>query len=373
MKTIFDAEYLENLYYWDHILNVINFLIRPCAEEDMYVVLAKFKAISVSFCKIALKLFFATSAKWHFTVSYIIYSQFYFVFFIILVLLFSLVIKYYKKVYYFNFLCYFVIFGLSIYIFILIYLLTQELLTYKLFWDEQFSTSKFILFAQILICIISICVFISMVDYFNDENFISFELPILMLLCLQGMFLLISSNDLFITYLAIELQSLSLYILASLKRYSNLSIEAGLKYFILGSFASGLLLYGISLVYGFVGSTNYNNIYIFLWTTSLSNDFSLGIIIGFIFILSGLFFKLGIAPFHYWIADVYEGSSTIITYFFSVLPKISIFISLIRIFFFLFNPNYLLANFSYVILFVSICCALFSVLLVQWVLYIRLK
>lgn len=103
-----------------------------------------------------------------------------------------------------------------------------------------------------------------MIDYFNNENFISFELPILMLLCLQGMFLLISSNDLFITYLAIELQSLSLYILASLKRYSNLSIEAGLKYFILGSFASGLLLYGISLVYGFVGSTNYNNIYIFL-------------------------------------------------------------------------------------------------------------
>ena len=103
-----------------------------------------------------------------------------------------------------------------------------------------------------------------MIDYFNNENFISFELPILMLLCLQGMFLLISSNDLFITYLAIELQSLSLYILAALKRYSNLSIEAGLKYFILGSFASGLMLYGISLVYGFAGSTNYNNIYVFL-------------------------------------------------------------------------------------------------------------
>ena len=104
-----------------------------------------------------------------------------------------------------------------------------------------------------------------MIDYFNNENFISFELPILMLLCLQGMFLLISSNDLFITYLAIELQSLSLYILAALKRYSNLSIESGLKYFILGSFASGLMLYGISLVYGFAGSTNYNNIYVFLY------------------------------------------------------------------------------------------------------------
>ena len=348
----------------NHILNIINYLIRPSADEDIYVLLTKLRTISFFFCKISLKLFFSTTAKWHFIVSYIIYSQFYFVFFIILVLLFSLIIKHYKKIYFFNYLCYFVISGLFIYILILSYLLTQESLTYNLFLDEQFSISKFILFAQILICTISICVFVSMIDYFNNENFISFELPILMLLCLQGMFLLISSNDLFITYLAIELQSLSLYILASLKRYSNLSIEAGLKYFILGSFASGLLLYGISLVYGFVGSTNYNNIYIFLWTTSLSNDFSLGIIIGFIFILSGLFFKLGIAPFHYWIADVYEGSSTIITYFFSVLPKISIFISLVKIYFFIFNPNYLLINFSYVILFVFICCALFSILLV---------
>lgn len=84
------------------------------------------------------------------------------------------------------------------------------------------------------------------------------------MLCIQGMFLLIVANDLFIIYLALELQSLSLYILASLKRYSNLSIEAGLKYFILGSFASSLLLYGVSLVYGFAGTTNLSDIYIYL-------------------------------------------------------------------------------------------------------------
>lgn len=100
-------------------------------------------------------------------------------------------------------------------------------------------------------------------------------------------------------YLSIELQSFALYILASIKRYSNLSIEAGLKYFILGSFASGLILYGITLIYGFLGTTAFNEIYTLLWLGTFIESYPIGVIFGFIFIISGLFFKLGLVPFHY--------------------------------------------------------------------------
>jgi NADH-quinone oxidoreductase subunit N len=102
-----------------------------------------------------------------------------------------------------------------------------------------------------------------MLDYFYFEV-ISFELPILILISIEGMFILISSNDLFISYLAIEIQSLCLYILASWKQDSTKSIESGLKYFILGSFASGLILFGISIIYSFLGTTAYSDLYILL-------------------------------------------------------------------------------------------------------------
>jgi NADH-quinone oxidoreductase subunit N len=119
-----------------------------------------------------------------------------------------------------------------------------------------------------------------------------------MLISIEGMFLLISSNDLLIMYLSLELQSLALYILCSINRYSNLSIEAGLKYFILGSFSSAILLYGISLIYGFLGTTNYYEINIILYSELLflninSIYFSLGCI------LVGILFKLAIFPFHF--------------------------------------------------------------------------
>jgi NADH-quinone oxidoreductase subunit N len=99
-----------------------------------------------------------------------------------------------------------------------------------------------------------------MLDYFQYEKFVSYELPILMLLSLEGMFLIVSANDYFVMYVALELQSIPLYILATSKRYSNVSVEAGLKYFIYGSFASGMILYGISLIYGSVGVTDFSNI-----------------------------------------------------------------------------------------------------------------
>ena len=194
---------------------------------------------------------------------------------------------------------------------------------------------------------------------------------LLMLLCIEGMFFIITSNDLFYIYLGIELQSLSLYILASLKKYSNLSIEAGLKYFLLGSFASGMFLYGISIIYVFLGTTSLNDLNSLLFTFvefSGGNDlfFCFGVGFGMTMILVGLLFKLGVAPFHFWIADVYEGSPLIITYFFSVLPKISILFLLIRVFFFSYGfDTFTVFNgvFSYYFISVLIICSLLSIII----------
>lgn len=132
----------------------------------------------------------------------------------------------------------------------------------------------------------------------DKENYLYLELPIFILFSIVGMFFLISANNLFVLYLALELQSLALYILCSINRYSNLSIEAGLKYFIFGSFSSCILLFGISLIYGFTGTLDYYQLNIFL-SSDFPNDFMfLGILFSFCCILVGLLFKLAIFPFH---------------------------------------------------------------------------
>lgn len=140
--------------------------------------------------------------------------------------------------------------------------------------------------------------------------------------------MLILSFDLILLYLAIEIQSISFYILSCLKKNSAFSTEASLKYFILGSLASALFLFGCSLIYGITGTINFKD----LTTIFINfNDQSL-LIIGSLFILSSIFFKLAIAPFHFWSPDVYEGSPTIVTAFFSIVPKLSIFVIYIRFF-----------------------------------------
>lgn len=170
--------------------------------------------------------------------------------------------------------------------------------------SKNFYVTEFIIYLKIFICIIFLCIIFCLWDYFYYENYLSYEICLLMLLCIEGMFFIITSNDLFYIYLGIELQSLSLYILASLKKYSNLSIEAGLKYFLLGSFASGMFLYGISIIYVFLGTTCLNDLNLLLFTFTEfpgGNDlfFCLGIGFGMTMILVGLLFKLGIAPFHF--------------------------------------------------------------------------
>ena len=146
-----------------------------------------------------------------------------------------------------------------------------------------------------------------------------FEYPILVMLATTGMMMMISANDLISLYVGLELQSLSLYVVAAIDRDSAKSSEAGLKYFVLGALSSGMLLYGASLVYGFTGTTTFPQIAAAL-TASGS---SLGLIFGLVFIIAGLAFKVSAVPFHMWTPDVYEGAPTPVTAFFAAAPKVA--------------------------------------------------
>jgi NADH-quinone oxidoreductase subunit N len=158
-----------------------------------------------------------------------------------------------------------------------------------------------------------------------------------MLFALTGMMALVSSYDLITMYLAIELLSLSLYVLAAFKRNSAFSTEAGLKYFILGAFSSGLLLFGSSLIYGFTGTTQFEELAkLMAGISETPHLVSTGLVVGVVFIAIALLFKASAAPFHMWAIDVYEGAPTIVSTFFAVVPKIAILGLFTRIFYFSF-------------------------------------
>jgi NADH-quinone oxidoreductase subunit N len=181
------------------------------------------------------------------------------------------------------------------------------------------------------------CILMSM-NYLEFKKVNTFEYFILLLLATLGMLCLISSYDLMSLYMSIELMSLSFYILAAYKRNSEFSGEAGLKYFILGAFSSGLLLFGSSMIYGFTGLTNFEDLAKVLTGINgiaSSTSYS-GILIGIIFVAVALLFKIAAAPFHMWSPDVYEGAPTPVTAFFSTVPKIAIFALFLRIFFYTF-------------------------------------
>ena len=172
-------------------------------------------------------------------------------------------------------------------------------------------------FFKILILVSSIFTLTISQNYIKENNINYFEYSIILLLSILGMFVMISSNDLILFYLGLELQSLSLYILASLDRDNLRSNEAGLKYFVLSALASGLLLYGCSLLYGFAGSTNFETI------NQNIDGTNIGQVVAMVFILVGLAFKVSAVPFHMWTPDVYEGSPSSVTSFFAVVPKIA--------------------------------------------------
>jgi NADH-quinone oxidoreductase subunit N len=182
-----------------------------------------------------------------------------------------------------------------------------------------FVVDAFAKFMKVLVLVASAVALIIAQNYLRSERMMRFELPVLVVLATLGMLMMISANDLITLYVGIEMQSLSLYVLAAFNRDSLRSTEAGLKYFVLGALSSGLLLYGASLVYGFTGATNFENIGAVL----AMGDTHIGFVIGLVFMLAGLAFKISAVPFHMWTPDVYEGAPTPITAFFAAAPKIA--------------------------------------------------
>jgi NADH-quinone oxidoreductase subunit N len=156
-------------------------------------------------------------------------------------------------------------------------------------------------------------------DYWRDEGGLKFEYPVLVLFAATGMMMMISANDLIALYVGLELQSLTLYVVAAFERDSARSAEAGLKYFVLGALSSGMLLYGASLVYGFTGSTNFAVIA----ASVQPSGANIGLIFGLVFLMAGFAFKISAVPFHMWTPDVYEGAPTPVTAFFAAAPKLA--------------------------------------------------
>ena len=215
----------------------------------------------------------------------------------------------------------------------------------KIFLDS-FTRDSFSNFFKIMILISSLFVLNSSKNYILDNKLGKFEYPIIILLSILGMFFMVSSNDIILFYLGLELQSLSLYILAAIDRDNLRSSESGIKYFVLSALSSGLLLYGCSLLYGFTGSTNFD-----LIAEELTKE-NTGAIFAMVFILVGLAFKVSAVPFHMWTPDVYEGAPTAITSYFAVVPKVAGFAVLIK--FMLIPFSNILAEWQTIIIFMSI-------------------
>ncbi len=186
----------------------------------------------------------------------------------------------------------------------------------------MFISDPFAVFVKCLILIGSALTIIMSLGFIHREGMARFELPILMLLATLGMMMMVSASNLISLYIGLELQSLSLYVVAAIRRDSLRSTEAGLKYFVLGALSSGMLLYGCSLIYGFTGTTSFAGL-AEVMTGDTAVHPPIGFIVGLVFLLAGLAFKVSAVPFHMWTPDVYEGAPTPITAFFAVAPKIA--------------------------------------------------
>ena len=189
-----------------------------------------------------------------------------------------------------------------------------------------FVVDGFVRFAKLLVLVgAALCVLMAK-EFFVIERTSRSELPVLMLLATLGMMLMVSASSFIALYMGLELQSLALYVLAAFNRDSLRSTEAGLKYFVLGALSSGMLLYGISLIYGFTGTTEFARIAVVV----AAGGIHIGVIFGLVFLVAGLAFKVGAVPFHMWTPDVYEGSPTPITAFFVTAAKVAAFALFIR-------------------------------------------
>tara|TARA_Y100001970_G_scaffold40190_2_gene49509 strand:+ start:2041 stop:3486 length:1446 start_codon:yes stop_codon:yes gene_type:complete len=219
--------------------------------------------------------------------------------------------------------------------------------------DRLSSFAKFIIFLSSSLSIIMSS------SWLRNYDKLAFEFPILILFSTLGMAFMVSANDLVSLYLAIELQSLPLYVLATFNRNDPFSSESGVKYFILGALSSGLLLYGSSLIYGFTGTIFLNEI---SQLTMSSNQ--LGITFGLAFLLAGIIFKISAVPFHMWAPDVYQGAATPVTSFFASVPKMAAMIVLIRILYVSFD-NFVM-SWAQIIIFVSLSSIILGSVVAIW-------
>ena len=185
-------------------------------------------------------------------------------------------------------------------------------------FNGAFVVDPFARLMKVLVLIGSGVAIIMSVGFARAQKFERFEYPVLIVIATLGMMMMISANDLIAVYLGLELQSLSLYVVAAINRDSVRSTEAGLKYFVLGALSSGMLLYGSSLIYGFTGQTTFAGI-----AEALKGGASVGLIFGLVFLISGFAFKVSAVPFHMWTPDVYEGAPTPVTAFFAAAPKVA--------------------------------------------------
>ena len=194
-------------------------------------------------------------------------------------------------------------------------------------WNGGLRHDALAAFAKVLLLVGGAAALVLSLGYIRHEGMERFEYPVLILLATVGMMLMVSANDLIALYLGLELQSLALYVIAAFRRDNARATEAGLKYFVLGSISSCMLLYGASLIYGFAGSTNF---------TAIAQNYaagatpSLGLTIGIVFLAAGLAFKVSGVPFHMWTPDVYEGAPTAVTAFFASAPKVAAMVLFLR-------------------------------------------
>ncbi len=203
-------------------------------------------------------------------------------------------------------------------------------------WDREIVLNGLFVFdgfAGMMKLMIMMGVIVSLalsIRFLQQENVCRFEYPVLVMFAGIGMMLMVSANNMLSLYMALELQSLSLYVLAAFQRNSYRSSEAGIKYFILGALSSGMLLFGISLIYGFTGSLDFVNIQSTLFSLGLISP---GFTVGLVFVLAGLAFKISAVPFHMWTPDVYQGAPTSVTAFFAIVPKVAAMGLLMRLLF----------------------------------------
>lgn len=195
-------------------------------------------------------------------------------------------------------------------------------------YNGLFTVDAYSHFAKLLILVAVGLGVVMSLDYAEHANMQRFEFPILMLLAAVGMMLMVSATSLMTLYLGLELMSLSIYVLAAFARDERRSAEAGLKYFVLGALASGLLLYGVSLVYGFSGSMSFAEIGRAMADPKTASP---GLTVGIVFIVAGLAFKVSAVPFHMWTPDVYEGAPTPVTAFMGTAPKVAAIVLLVRL------------------------------------------